>query len=125
MRAPSDHDLVGDGIEEHAHGGDLGALAGEMAVKSVRDGSQHKEEDARSSCSPCACHGKCVGEDPEQQRIMAMRLSVMELGRFMGRGRGRSGRTAYIIALWRGEPCTVAWGTRTWVSGAVDWELVA
>ena len=35
-----DHELVGEGVEEHAEGGDLAAAAGEVAVKAVGDGGE-------------------------------------------------------------------------------------
>ena len=37
------HDLVGQRIEQHAHGGDLAAAAGQIAIQAVGNRGQNKE----------------------------------------------------------------------------------
>ena len=39
-----DHELVGEGVEEHAHGGDLVAAAGEIAVEAVGDAGEDEDD---------------------------------------------------------------------------------
>jgi len=40
----ADHELVGQGVEEHAHGGDLVSAAGEVAVEAVGDAGQDEDD---------------------------------------------------------------------------------
>ena len=35
-----DHEFVGEGVEQHAEGGDLAAFSGEIAVQAVGDGGE-------------------------------------------------------------------------------------
>ena len=42
------HDLVGDGVQQHAHGGDLAALAGQVAVQAIGNRGQHKQHRRRN-----------------------------------------------------------------------------
>ena len=77
------HDLVGQRIEQHAHGGDLAALARQVAVQAVGDRGQHKQnrgQDLLLARRPC--HGKCGERIHSSSGIMTIRLIVMELGRF-------------------------------------------
>jgi hypothetical protein len=64
----------------------LGALAGKIAVEAVMD-ARTKSTEARISCSPLACQGKCVDRIQSSSGIMAIRLNVMELGKFIMRTR--------------------------------------
>jgi hypothetical protein len=64
-----DQQLVGERIEQHAHGGDLAAFAREIAVNAVGDGSQ--DENGRSQDFSLA--GLLIGEarsakNPDEQR---------------------------------------------------------
>jgi hypothetical protein len=70
-----DHELVGEGVEEHAHGGDLVAAAGEVAVKAVSDAGEDEDEAGDDLLLAAAEAGGAVTlpgeggrEDPDEQR---------------------------------------------------------
>jgi len=42
--AGGDHELVGEGVEEDAEGGDLAAAAGQVAVHAVGDGGENEDD---------------------------------------------------------------------------------
>ena len=101
-----DHELVGEGVEQHAHGGDLVAAAGEVAVEAVGDAGEDEDDGGDDLLLAAAEAGGAVpGKGKTGERIqmsrgtLAMRLIVMELGRFMARsaatvrrGQGTRGR---------------------------------
>jgi hypothetical protein len=70
------HELVGEGIEEDAHGGDLMASAREIAVESVGDAGEDEDDagddlllaPAEASGTVAAGEGKGRREDPDEQR---------------------------------------------------------
>jgi hypothetical protein len=70
-----DHELVGEGVEQHAHGGDLAAAAGEIAVQAIGDAGQDEDERGDNLLLAAAKPGCAVSlkgedgrEDPDEQR---------------------------------------------------------
>jgi len=69
-----DHELVGEGVKEHAHGGDLVAAAGEVAVEAVGDAGEDEDEGGDDLLLAAAQTGGAVSrkgkdgrEDPDEE----------------------------------------------------------
>ena len=84
-----DQQFVGQWVEKHAHGGDLAALAGEIAINAVGDGGGD-EQRSRQNFFFAVHTGRNDSVDSTQisTGMLRMRMSVMELGRFTGETRG-------------------------------------
>jgi hypothetical protein len=70
-----DQELVGQGVEEHTHGGDLAAAAGEVPVEAVGDAGEDKNDAgddlllaATEAGGGVALPGEGRREDPDEQR---------------------------------------------------------
>jgi hypothetical protein len=63
----SNHDFVGDRVEEHAEGGYLGALACQITVKPIGDRGQDEEDGGQLLLLAVRLPGKVRRQDPEQQ----------------------------------------------------------
>jgi hypothetical protein len=71
-----DHELVGEGIEKDAHGGDLFAATGEVAVETVCNGGENEDDagddlllaPAQTRRAVTASKGEDGREDPDEQR---------------------------------------------------------
>jgi len=85
-----DHQLVRERVQQHAQGGDLPAPAREVAVQAVGDGRQNEDARRQQLLPPAqqAVGRGLAGNAGDRIQIssgtVAMRLIVMELGRFMG-----------------------------------------
>jgi hypothetical protein len=94
-----DHQLVGEWVEKHAHGGDLVASAGEVAVKAVSDAGKDEDDAgddlllaAPKAGGAVSLKGKDRREYPDEQRNgcnTAHRDGVGQVhGRFLWRNGG-------------------------------------
>jgi hypothetical protein len=73
--AGGDEEFVGERVEEHAHGGDLVAAAGEVAVKAVGDAGEDEDDAgddlllaAAEAGGAVALPGEGGGKNPDEQR---------------------------------------------------------
>jgi len=67
--AGGDHELVGEGIEEDAEGGDLAAAAGEVAVHAVGDGGEDEDDGGEDLLLAREAVGGELGRQrPDEQR---------------------------------------------------------
>jgi len=73
--AGGDEELIGERVQQHAHGGDLVAAAGEVAVESVSDARENKNDAGDDLLLAAAETGGAVSlpgeggrEDPDEQR---------------------------------------------------------
>ena len=84
-----DHELVGEGVEEHAEGGDLAAAAGEEAVEAV--GDRGEDEDGGGDeflLAVGAVPGEARGEGPDQQGDACDAGQRYGVGQIHGMGSG-------------------------------------
>jgi hypothetical protein len=83
----------------------LRALAGQITVEAIGNGSQDEENRGQLLLLAVSLPGKMRRQIQSSRGIMAIRLIVMELGRFMRfrQSRGKRGRFSSIIALRLGD----------------------
>ena len=60
--------LVGHRVQQHAHGGHLGALAGEVAVNGIGQGSRNEDKRRQQFAVAVGRAEAAAGQDPDQDR---------------------------------------------------------
>ena len=89
-----DHELVGEGVEEHAEGGDLAAAAGEEAVQAVGDRGGDKDGGGDQLLfAVSALPGEAGGEGPDQQWNACDAGERYGVGQIHGMARGSMGKS--------------------------------